>query len=39
MCQKCGGLGLNGFTFKKFKRKKGLINERKNPGGCLGFAC
>ena len=38
MWQKCKGMGLNGFIFKN-ENKNININERKNPGGRLGFAC
>ena len=36
--EKCKGVGLNGFTFKKID-KKYHINEKKDPGSSLGFAC
>jgi hypothetical protein len=36
--EKCEGIGLNGFIFKQIN-KKYCINEKKDPGSRLGFAC
>ena len=36
--EKCAGIGLNGFIFQKIN-KKYCINEKKDPGSSLGFAC
>ena len=36
-CQKCGGMGLNGFMFKKINGNEN-IKAKKNPRSRLGFA-
>ena len=35
-CQKCAGMGLNGFIFEKTNKIK-ILKRRKNPGSRLGF--
>ena len=36
-CQKCAGMGLNGFILKKINEYWNI--KKKNPGSRLGYAC
>ena len=36
--QKCAGMGLSGFIFKKINENEN-IKTKKNPGSCLGVSC
>ena len=37
--EKCAGIGLNGFIFKKVNKKYYINEKKKDPGSRLGFVC